>query len=246
LALKMLKYLLLKVEERRNSMDYEKRIRGQIWVAIFLAVSFCITGSASAVTVGLHTSNTGITGFSWSVSGNTITITETWGAPGYGFLIIDELIPGQNYTVNKIVTNNTGVSWDRFSNELLDPAGNLEDSNYDVPIPAWVPTGFSRSNDMDGLSFAQGSGIPRTSSVYPSLVIDELAGLDFLDFYGATVATGGAVTFSYGLRDNDTNQPFLLAQRPNEFATQVPEPGILILLGLSMMSVAGLRRYWRE
>ena len=28
--------------------------------------------------------------------------------------------------------------------------------------------------------------------------------------------------------------------------TPVPEPGILILLGISMMSVAGLRRWWKE
>ena len=227
-------------------MDYKKHIRGKIWVAIFFTVSFCITGSASAVTVGLGPGNAGITSLSWSVSGFDIYITETWGASGYGFLTIDDLTPGANYIVHKEVTNNTGVSWDRFSNELLDPAGDTEDINYDVAIPPWVPTGFSRSNDMDGLSFAQGSGISRTSSVYPSLVIDELAGLDFLDFYGASVANGGAVTFSYGLRDNDTNQPFLLAQRPNEFATQVPEPGILILLGISMMSVAGLRRWWKE
>ena len=32
----------------------------------------------------------------------------------------------------------------------------------------------------------------------------------------------------------------------NVTVTQVPEPGILILLGISMMSVAGLRRLWKE
>jgi len=52
---------------------------------------------------------------------------------------------------------------------------------------------------------------------------------------------------------NDGNQTwgykiyyfYAWAVRPGNVST-VPEPGILILLGISIMSVAGLRRWWRE
>jgi hypothetical protein len=46
----------------------------------------------------------------------------------------------------------------------------------------------------------------------------------------------GEITF--GLRDNGSNQPFLLFQRPNEFTSVVPVPAALPLL-LSGMGIFG-------
>ena len=212
---------------------------------ILTAVFALAIGSANAVTVALHSSNAGIGTMSYSVTGSNIYIWENWNATGFGFLQMNELSAGANYTVYKYITNNTGVDWDHFSNELLDPGLDAGDP---TPQPAWIPAGFSSSNENDGLSFAQGSGIARTSNHFGSLVTDELASRDYLDFFGGLVSgAGGTDTISFGLRDSNpgANEPFLLAQRPNEFTNEpaIPEPTTMLLMGLGLAGVAIRKRF---
>ncbi len=209
-----------------------------ILTAIF-ALAF---GSASAVTVGLNVENVGIAYGTWSVSGTDIYVWETWEASGPGLLEINELETGVNYTMTKYITNNTGIDWDHMALELLDPGLDPDDVD---PQPAWVPAGYSTSTEYDGLSFAQGSGLPRTSTAFASLLTDELGGHDYLDFYGGLVSgAGGVDTITFGLRDNAYNQPFVLAQRPNEFTNPtVPEPTTMLLVGLGLAGVAMRKRF---
>jgi len=212
---------------------------------IITAVFVLAFGTANAVTVGLHSDNAGIGTMTYSVSGSNIYIWEDWTVTGRGFLELNEFVAFQDYTVYKYITNNTGVDWDHFSNELLDPG---LDSGDPTPQPAWIPTGYSSSNDGDGLSFAQGSGIARTSEHFGSLLTDELANRDYLDFFGGLVAgSGGTDTVSFGIRDHSptANQPFLLAQRPNEFTNEevIPEPTTMLLFGLGLAGVAIRKRF---
>ncbi len=210
-------------------------------IALFLMV-----GVASAQTVGLHSSNQGISYGTWSVSGTDISIDETWESLGMGMLEISGIEIGVNYTVTKTITNNTGVDWNRFAIELLDPDVDAED----IASEPWVPAGFSHSNEFDGLSFAQGSGIPRTSNAFASRVDDELGGRDYMDFFDGLISgAGGTDVISFGLRDNGgtPNQPFILAQRPNTVTggPQIPEPTTMILMGLGLAGVA-LRNKFRK
>jgi hypothetical protein len=203
----------------------------------------------AAPVVSLHSSNAGIgtMNFSFDAGTNTITIEEDWTSVAMGALLISGLDTGVDYTVLKIITNNSGSDWTRLANELLDPSGDDDDTENDPqPYPSFVPAGFSTSSDFDGLSFAQGSGLPRTSTAFASVFADELTDArDFLDFFEGLVASGSAAfEMTYGLRDNASNQPFLLVQRPNVSSREpeIPEPATYLLIGSALLGIAHYRR----
>lgn len=213
--------------------------------ALALAGLLAATSAQAVPTVALHSSNVGISSISVSVSGTLITIDETWSSTGIGSLVISGLDAGVDYQIVKNITNSSGSDWTELANELLDPAGNAEDS-ADQPNAPFVPAGFSHSNDSDGLSFAQGSiGEIRDSDVWDDVFADELDTVDFLDYADGTLLNGGTGTVRFSIRDNvgdpGDNQPFLLVQRPNERSV-VPAPAALGLFGLGLMFVAARRR----
>jgi len=212
---------------------------------IIAALTLAAATGFAAPTIALHSANAGIGTMSFSVSGSTIDIWEDWTNSGRGFLLVRGLDTYQNYVIVKHITNNTGTDWTRFANEILDPAGDGNDY-YDKPTESWVPAGFTHSSEYDGVSFAQGSGIPRTSTAFASREDDELASRDYIDFFGGTVdGNGGTDVVSFGLRDNAYNQPFILSQRPNEATggPVVPEPMTLVLFGLGLAGVAIRKRF---
>lgn len=213
-------------------------------------------GPAQAVNISLYNpANQGITSIRYTVSGSIINIYENWGSTANGDLLISGLVANVDYTVCKHITNNSEKAWTRFACELLDPLGQLNDEQDPFPYPDWAPSGFGTSNDLDGLSFAQGSGIQRTSQHFSQVYSDEFSyRRDFLDYYGGLVGSlGGTDLITFGLRDRNpaSNQPFILSQRPNGFSVPptnpppsgIPEPGTA---GLMVLGLAGAAGCWRR
>jgi PEP-CTERM motif len=206
------------------------------------AAMVAIPAAANAAITITQLPGTTLGAFSWSLSGTTITIDETWTNSNNVFLKFEGLDQGTNYTIVKRIINNSGATWTRIANELLDPEIDAEDPK---PQPGFVPGGWSTSSDQDGLSFAQGSGLPRTSSVFPTVEVDETTDVrDFIDFSGANVASGAPLfTLTYGLRDTGNNEPFLLSQRVNvRSVPAVPEPGTWLMMMAGFGIVGGAMR----
>lgn len=207
-----------------------------------VAMAMAIPSAANAVITITQFGSTNLGAFSFSISGNTITINETWTNTNNVFLQFNGLESGVDYTIIKRIVNNSGSAWTALANELLDPGLDPEDPR---PQPGFVPAGYSTSSDQDGLSFAQGGSIARTSSAFPTVTVDELSDArDFIDFTGGTVNSGSPVfTVQYGLRDNGNNQPFLLSQRVNvRSVNAVPEPATWGLMITGFGFVGGAMR----
>lgn len=192
----------------------------------------------AALTISLHSANQGIGSFTFTFDGSTIRINETWTGSGPGYLQIDGLGVG-NWAIEKTIVNNSGTAWTRLANELLDPAGDSNDSRDPQPYPSHVPAGFSTSNDFDGISFSTTS---ISSTVWSNYVLDiNTDARDYLDFYNGTLANGATGVMRYRIYDNGPNQPFLLSQRPNASSGVIPEPSAAVCWMLLVGTVVTLR-----
>jgi len=193
----------------------------------------------------LGAGNLGLTSVSCSVSGNIITVRETFGSDQMGSIAFSGLTQYADYVIQKYITNASGKDFNRIANELLDPAGQANDQFDKLPYDSFVPAGYTQSNESDGLSFAQDSNLARTSSVFTTVISDELSDeRDFLDFRGGILPNGSTDSYmTFGIRDMSPadNQAFLLIERPN-VDSKVPEPTTLLLLTAAILAMIASRR----
>lgn len=165
-------------------------------------------------------------GTAWTVSetmtsSGTLALTDTDGNPLVTGGHISPHSHGAWFT--KTVLNDTGTTWTSFELELQEILG--------------TPSG-----EGDGLSFAQGSGLVFSSSVFSGYTrIDDTR--DYLNFSGGVVLHGESVSFTFAITDNAPQSTIYLLQTANKIDTRVPDvtsTALLLVVGLSGM--LGLRR----
>lgn len=160
-----------------------------------------------------------------------------------GSFLVNGLTAGADYTVTFMLEG--AAALERVRLEILDRVDG--DDRWDPEMqPAGLPAGYSTSNNLDGLSFAQDSRIERAAAWAggsATVTADEGTHKGDVLVFGGLAGAENA-TFTFGLRDRIGGNSFLvrLSGEGDLDAAQTPEPASLLLIGTGLAGLVAARR----
>jgi len=198
---------------------------------------------AEPVTISLSSASGGASGAetAFTASGFLLDLGTLYlPAGGSATFYVDGLQGRSDYTVSMGVT---GIGYSGLQAEIFDPIDN-DDALDPKDQPSYLPAGYTTSNNLDGFSFAQDSGLERSATSKAGLaqvIADEITHRgDLLNFVG--LGTGTA-QMTFGLRDWVGERGFLLrVTAVGGDSDQAPEPASMLLLGTGLAALAAGRR----